>query len=160
MTKLYLLSDYADQIRGTVYNQTLFAELEKTIDESVEKGEALTAEFMCKLTEDLYSRYLGSTFSPHPLYKINWCRIPHFYYNFYVYQYVTGFSAAASLSQKILAGDTSARDAYIDFLSKGSSNYSVNLLRDAGVDMSKPQPIEAATELLNNILNEIETLID
>jgi len=160
MTKLYLLSDYADHIRGTIYNQTLFAELEKIIHETVENGEALTAEYLDKLTGDLYSRYLGPDFSPHPLLKINWCRVPHFYYNFYVYQYVTGFSAAASLSQKILTGDTSARDAYIDFLSKGSSNYSVDLLMDAGVDMSKPEPIEAATELFDDILNDIEALIN
>jgi oligoendopeptidase F len=157
--KLYLLSQYVDQIRGTVYIQSLFAEFEKTIHDKAEAGEALTAETFSQFTRELYLRYFGPEFVMDEEYNINWCRIPHFYYNFYVYQYVTGFSAATTLSQKILAGDTAARDAYLRFLSRGSSDYSINLLKDAGVDMTSPEPIEATAKLMNRLLDEMEALV-
>lgn len=156
--KLYLLNQYIDQIRGTVYMQALFAEFEKIIHEKAEAGEALTAEFLNGLTRELYLRYSGLAFTMDSEYDINWCRIPHFYYGFYVYQYVTGFSAAAALSMKILEGDTAARDAYLHFLSRGSSDYSINLLKDAGVDMTSPVPIEATTKLMDRLLDEMEAL--
>jgi len=156
--KFYLLNQYVDQIRGTVYIQALFAEFEKTIHDRAEAGEALTAESLSQLTRELYQRHFGPDFVMDKEYDINWCRIPHFYYNFYVYQYVTGFSAATALSQKILAGDTAARGAYLHFLSRGSSDYSINLLKDAGVDMTSPEPIEATTKLLNRLLDEMEAL--
>jgi oligoendopeptidase F len=157
--KLYLLSQYVDQIRGTVYIQSLFAEFEKTIHDKAEAGEALTAETFSQFTRELYLRYFGPEFVMDEEYNINWCRIPHFYYNFYMYQYVTGFSAATTLSQKILAGDTAARDAYLRFLSRGSSDYSINLLKDAGVDMTSPEPIEATAKLMNRLLDEMEALV-
>lgn len=156
--KFYLLNQYVDQIRGTVYMQALFAEFEKIIHDRAEAGEALTAELLSNLTRELYLRYSGPEFTMDPEYDINWCRIPHFYYGFYVYQYVTGFSAAAALSIKILEGDTAARDAYLHFLSRGSSDYSINLLKDAGVDMTSPAPIEATTKLMDHLLDEMEEL--
>ncbi|NOX36088.1 MAG: oligoendopeptidase F [Calditrichaeota bacterium] len=158
--KLYLLNEYADQIRGTVYIQTLFAEFEKTIHEKVEAGEALTAELLSALKEELYTRYFGPAFRMHPRYRINWCRIPHFYYNFYVYKYVTGYAAATALAQRILSGEPGAREAYLDFLSRGNSDYSLNLLRQAGVDMTSPEPIQATTRLLDRLVQEMETIVN
>ena len=157
--KLYLLNEYADQIRGTVYIQTLFAEFEKTIHEKAEAGEALTAELLSNLKEELYVRYFGPAFRMHPRYRINWCRIPHFYYNFYVFKYVTGYAAATALAQRILAGQSGAREAYLDFLSKGNSDDSLNLLRQAGVDMTSSEPIRATTRLLDRLVQEMESLV-
>ncbi|RMF57082.1 MAG: oligoendopeptidase F [Calditrichaeota bacterium] len=154
--KLYLLNEYADKIRGTVYIQTLFAEFEKNIHEKAEAGEGMTAEVYNKLCRELYTRYMGKAFVMDEEYDINWCRIPHFYYNFYVYKYVTGFSAAVALAQKILDGDKTARDAYLRFLTRGSSDYSLNLLKDAGVDMTTPEPLEANARLLKELVDEME----
>jgi len=156
--KLYLLNEYADRIRSAVYIQTLFAEFEKIVHEKLEAGEALTAEALSELNRELYRKYFGPAFEMHPLYDINWCRIPHFYYNFYVYKYVTGFSAATALAERILAGDTEARERYLHFLSCGSADYSINLLKEAGVDMTRPQPIEATTRKLKNLITEMENL--
>ncbi len=157
--RLYLLNKYVDQIRGTVYIQALFAEFEKLIHERAEGGEALTAELLNQLNRELYTRYFGPEFGMDAEYDINWCRIPHFYYNFYVFKYATGFSAATALSQKILTGDTTARDAYLNFLTRGSSDYSINLLKDAGVDMTSPESIEATTTLMDELLDEMEMLL-
>ncbi len=157
--KLFLLNQYIDQIRGTLYIQAIFAEFEKTIHEKYEAGEALTAELYNQITSEIYSRYYGPDFEMDPLYQINWCRIPHFYYNFYVYQYATGISAATSLAQKIIAGDKKARDAYLKFLKQGNSDYSINLLKDAGVDMTSPRPIEETTQLFSRLLDEMQKLL-
>jgi oligoendopeptidase F len=157
--KLYLLNHYIDQIRGTVYIQAIFAEFEKRIHELAEQGEALTAETMNDIARDIYTRYYGPDFAMDSLYQINWARIPHFYYNFYVYQYATGFSAATALSRKILSGDEQARQAYLRFLTRGNSDYSINLLKDAGVDMTSPEPIEAVAQLFQDLLGEMEQLL-
>ncbi len=157
--KLYLLNHYIDQIRGTVYIQTIFAEFEKSIHEKAEAGEALTAESLNRLAREIYARYYGPDFELDSIYDVNWCRIPHFYYDFYVWQYATGFSAATALSRKILAGDIPTRDAYLRFLSRGSSDYSINLLRDAGVDMTSPVPIEATARLFAKLIDEMENLL-
>ncbi len=156
--KLYLLNEYADQIRGTVYIQTLFAEFERKIHELVEEGHPLTVEVLNQLKEELYRRYFGPAFHMEKKYKINWCRIPHFYYNFYVFKYVTGYASATAISQMILNGETGARDRYLNFLSAGSSKYSIDLLKDAGVDITQPAPIEATTRLLDNLVSEMEAL--
>lgn len=156
--KFYLLNEYADQIKGTVYIQTLFAEFERHIHDLANEGEALTASLLNQINRDHYIRYFGPAFTLDSLYEINWCRIPHFYYNFYVYKYVTGFSAAIAISQKILAGDKKTRNAYLEFLSRGSSDYSINLLKEAGVDMTSPQPIEATVHLMNSLVEEMEAL--
>ena len=108
---------------------------------------------------DLYSFYYGKDLKLDEFIEIEWARIPHFYYNFYVFQYATGISAATSLSQKILAGDKQARDAYLKFLSRGDSDYSINLLKDAGVDMTTPEPIEETIKVFQNLLNEMEKLL-
>ena len=158
--KLFLLNQYVDNIRGTVYIQALFAEFEKTIHEKAEAGEALTAEVFNVIMKDLYERYYGPDFIMDKPYELNWGRIPHFYRTFYVYQYATGFSAAEALAQKILAGDTGARDRYLNFLTRGSSDYSINLLQDAGVDMTSPEPVEAVAKLMGRLVDEMEALVE
>ncbi|MEL6823483.1 MAG: M3 family oligoendopeptidase, partial [Calditrichota bacterium] len=150
----YLLNEYIDQIRGTVYNQALFAELEREIHRHAEQGQTLTAEYLNNLTDQLYCTYLGDAFENEDLYKINWSRIPHFYYNFYVYKYATGFSAATALARKIIDGNEEARDAYLHFLSRGNSAYSIQLLQDAGVNMVSAEPIEQTTALLAALLDQ------
>ncbi len=156
--KLYLLNEYADQIRGTVYIQTLFAEFERRIHEMVEAGEALTVDVLNQLKGELYRRYFGPAFHLEKKYQSNWCRIPHFYYNYYVFKYVTGYASATAISRMIVHGEAGARDRYLQFLSAGSSKYSVDLLKDAGVDITRPDPIEATTTLLNELVNEMEAL--
>ena len=157
--KLYLLNQHVDTIRGTVFIQSLFAAFEKAIHEKAESGEALTAELFTEMMRDLYARYYGDVFEMDELYPFNWCRIPHFYYNFYVYQYSTGLSAATALSRKILDGDTAARDAYLRFLTRGCSDYSINLLKDAGVDMTSPEPIAATAKLMDELLDQMEAIV-
>lgn len=158
--KLYLVNQYIDQIRGTLYIQTIFAEFEKYIHERQEEGKALTPDILNSITKELYLRYYGPDFAMDSLYGINWCRIPHFYYNFYVYQYVTGIAAATTLSQKIIQGNIKAQEAYLDFLKSGCSDYSINLLIKTGVDMTSPEPIKATTTLFSDLVNEMENLLD
>ncbi len=157
--KLYLLNQYVDQLRSTLYIQVFFAEFEKTVHEKVEAGEAITAEFLNQISRELYFRYYGPDFEVDSLYDINWCRIPHFYYNFYVYQYASGISAATALAQKILNGDVKTRDAYLHFLKQGGSDYSISLLRNTGVDMTSPGPIEDTAGRLGKLLDEMERLL-
>lgn len=157
--KIYLLNHYIDQIRGTLYIQAMFAEFEKKIHEISESGEALTAEVFGHITREIYQHYYGKDFIIDSLYEFNWCRIPHFYYNYYVYQYATGISAATTLAQKILSGNTESREAYLQFLRKGNSDYSINLLKDAGVDMTSPEPIESTARLFSNLVDQMEDLL-
>ncbi len=156
--KRYLLNHYLDQIRGTFYTQALFAEFEKTIHREAEAGTPLTAEFFNNLAKDIYLRYFGPSFKIDNRYETNWCRIPHFYYNFYVYQYATGYSAATAISGKILSGDVAARDAYLNFLGRGSSDYSIDLLKGAGVDMSSKVPVQQTAKLFARLVDEMERL--
>ncbi|RMG68451.1 MAG: oligoendopeptidase F [Calditrichaeota bacterium] len=158
--KLFLLNEYADQIRSTVYIQTMFADLEKQLHEAAEQGRALTAEYLNELNGQLTERYLGPAVHLHPWYRANWCRIPHFYYNFYVYKYVTGYAAATALARRILAGEQGAREAYLRFLSRGSSDYSLNLLRDAGVDMTGPEPLQETTRLLDELVSQMAEMMN
>ncbi len=158
--KLYLLNEYADQIRGTVYIQTLFAEFERTIHEMVENGQPLTVDVLNQLKGELYRRYFGPAFHLESKYPINWCRIPHFYYNYYVFKYVTGYASATAISRMILGGESRARERYLQFLSAGSSKYSIDLLKDAGVDITRPAPLEATTQLLDDLVREMEALTE
>jgi oligoendopeptidase F len=157
--KIYLLNHYIDQIRGTLYIQAMFAEFEKRIHEISESGDALTAEVFGHITREIFQHYYGKDFIMDSLYEFNWCRIPHFYYNYYVYQYATGISAATTLAQKILSGNTESREAYLQFLRKGNSDYSINLLKDAGVDMTSPEPIESTAKLFSNLVDQMEDLL-
>jgi len=158
--QLSLLDHYVRQIQGTVYIQALFAEFEREIHARSEAGDPLTAEGLKKLCHDLYQKYFGPDMTVDEVYEINWGRIPHFYNNFYVYQYATGYAAGAMLSQKMLSGDDSAREHYLNFLKSGSSDYSINLLKGAGVNMNSPEPIVATARLMDSLLDRMEKLLD
>lgn len=154
----YLINYFLEQFRGTLFRQTMFAEFEKITHNMAEKGEPLTWESMNQVYHDLNVKYFGEEIVIDPEIDMEWARIPHFYNAFYVYQYATGYSAAIALSRKILTEGQVAIDAYLDFLSKGSSEYSIDLLKGAGVDLSTAKPIENAMQLFKELLDEFEQL--
>ncbi len=150
-----ILAHYIETIRGTVYNQALFAEFERDTHAMAEQGRPLPAQLLGETMAELYEKYYGAAFALDPLYAVNWARIPHFYRSFYVYQYATGLSAAIALARDILAGVPGARDRYFAFLRAGSSKHSIELLKDAGVDMLSSAPFEAAAELMGKLVEEL-----
>lgn len=154
----YLINYFLEQFRGTLFRQTMFAEFEKTTHEMAERGEPLTWESMNRIYRDLNVKYFGEEIVIDHEIDIEWARIPHFYNAFYVYQYATGYSAAIALSRKILDEGQPAVDAYLDFLSKGDSEYSIDLLKSAGVDLSTSGPVENAMKIFESLLDEFETL--
>ena len=154
----YLINYFLEQFRGTLFRQTMFAEFEKITHEMTEKGEPLTWENMNQIYHDLNHLYFGDDIVIDEEIDIEWARIPHFYNAFYVYQYATGYSAAIALSRKILKEGEPAIKAYLDFLSKGDSEYSIDLLKGAGVDMSKKEAVENAMAVFESLLDEMETL--
>ncbi|QAT62319.1 oligoendopeptidase F [Acidilutibacter cellobiosedens] len=157
--KLYLLNHYMEQFRTTLYRQTMFAEFEKIIYEEVEKGGSLTGEYLNKTYKELNEKYYGPGIVVDDLIANEWERIPHFYYNFYVFQYATGFSAAIYLSQMILKEGKSGVDRYLRFLKSGSSDYPINVLKNAGVDMTTEEPVNNALALFGKLVDEIDELI-
>lgn len=154
----YLINYFLEQFRGTLFRQTMFAEFEKITHSMAERGEPLTWEGMNRIYRELNRKYFGEDIVIDEEIDIEWARIPHFYNAFYVYQYATGYSAAIALSRKILKEGQPAIDAYLDFLSKGDSEYSIDLLKGAGVDLSTPAPIENAMQLFSELLDEFEAL--
>jgi oligoendopeptidase F len=154
--KLYLLSHLADGIRGTVYRQTMFAEFEKMIYENFESGIPLTPDSLTESYYDINKRYHGPKVNPDDKIGFEWMRIPHFYYNFYVYKYATGFSAAAALSKGIISGDSSKIDAYLNFLKAGSTKDVLDIMKDAGVDLTTPQPVEDAMQLFAETVEQLK----
>jgi oligoendopeptidase F len=148
-----------EQFRTTLYRQTMFAEFEKIAHERAEAGESLTAELMSEIHYDLNKLYHGPGVVVDEDIAIEWARIPHFYRSFYVYKYATGMSAAVALSQQILSEGQPAVDRYLQFLSRGSSKYSIDLLRDAGVDVSSPEPVRQALDRFEQRLDEMEKLL-
>ena len=156
--KSYLLNYFMEQFRGTFFRQTMFAEFEKITHDMVEKGQPLTCEVLNTLYRDLNIKYFGDDIVLDKEIDIEWARIPHFYNAFYVYQYATGYSAAIDLSQKILKGGQPAIDRYLNFLSKGNSEYSIDLLKGAGVDMSSTEPLKNAMAVFENLLEQMENL--
>lgn len=158
--KLYLLNYSLEQIRTTVFRQTLFAEFEKVTHGMVEAGEALTPDALCSVWRELNVRYYGTDIVVDPELEMEWARIPHFYNAFYVYQYATGYAAATSLSGQILREGKNAVDRYLGFLKKGSSEYSLDILRGAGVDMATPTPLEETITLFREHLGEMEGLLE
>ncbi|OPJ62390.1 oligoendopeptidase F [Clostridium oryzae] len=157
--KMYLLNHYMESFRGTVYRQTMFAEFEKIVHEMIESGKAATAESLCRIYHDLNVKYFGNDIVVDDYIDIEWARIPHFYSSFYVYKYATGFSAATSLSTQVLNNGEPALKKYLNFLTRGGSDYPLNLLKDAGVDMSTPKPIEDALKVFESVLDQFESLI-
>jgi oligoendopeptidase F len=154
--KAYIINQYLEGIRATLYRQTLFAEFELEIHNLVEKGEALTADKLSSLWLELNKRYYGRHFAADPLLGIEWARIPHFYYNFYVYKYVTGLAAGTSLSKAILEAGEKARERYMHFLKKGSSDYSLVILKETGVDLETPAPLEDTIAVFGRLVDELD----
>jgi oligoendopeptidase F len=157
--KAYLLNHYLEEFRGTVFRQTMFAEFEKAVHGCADKGEALTVDEFCKVYRQLNEKYFGNAVVVDKDIDIEWSRIPHFYNSFYVYKYATGMSAAASLSKQILTEGKPAVERYTNFLSSGGSDYPLELLKKAGVDLSTPKPVEDAMGVFKEILDELEGLI-
>lgn len=156
---MYLVNHALEDLRGTLYRQTMFAEFERWTHEQVEAGAALTADALSAQYAELARRYYGPDVEVDDYVAIEWARIPHFYRAFYVYQYATGISAAAALAKQILEEGEPARDRYRQFLAGGSSKDSLDLLRDAGVDMTSPEPVEQALGLFEAWLDELESLM-
>jgi len=156
--KMYLLNHYLEQFRGTVYRQTMFAEFEKITHERVEAGDALTPETLGEMYLELNKKYYGPEVEMDDNICVEWARIPHFYSAFYVYKYATGFSAATAIKQSILEEGQPAVDRYLNFLKSGSSDYPINLLQKAGVDLTTPEPVEKALSYFSKLLDEFEKL--
>jgi oligoendopeptidase F len=158
--KAYLINHFLEKFKGTLYRQTMFAEFEMLTHRMVENGESLTADALCKLYHDLNVAYFGDDIVVDPEIDMEWARIPHFYKYFYVYQYATGYSAAIALSRRILNEGAPAVEDYIRFLSSGSSNYPIELLKLAGVDMSTTGPVNQALQLFSELLDQMEELMN
>ncbi len=157
--RLYLLNHYLEQFRGTVFRQTMFAEFEKIVHQKAEAEQPLTLEVLNEIYRQLNQDYFGERMSIDSQIDLEWARIPHFYSAFYVYKYATGFSAATAISQRILQGEKGALEAYLSFLQSGGSDYPLNLLKKAGVDLSTPQPIQEALQTFAKVLQEMETTL-
>ena len=161
--RLSLLGNYLENIKGTVFRQSQFAEFELRAHQMAEKGEPLTGESLDKLYAEITKQYYGhdkgicivDDYVTH-----EWAFIPHFYRNYYVFQYATSFTASAALSEKVLAGDKAATQRYLAFLSAGGSKYPIDLLKDAGVDMTTSEPLQLTVKKMNRIMDEMEKILD
>ena len=158
--RAYLINHFLDQFKGTIYRQTMFAEFELNIGKMVNEGQTLTADTLCAEYRRLNEMYYGPDMVVDDRIAMEWARIPHFYYNYYVFQYATGYSAAIALSRRILAEGESAVKDYIEFLSGGCSKTPIDLLKGAGVDMTSPEPVNQALQLFGELLDEMETLVE
>lgn len=157
--RAYLINHFLDSFKGTIFRQTMFAEFERITHEMSDKGEPLNAEKLCEIYLELNKLYFGPDMISDDEIKYEWARIPHFYSEFYVYQYATGFSAAIALSKRIMElGEEGVND-YMKFLTGGCSLDPIELLKLAGVDMSSPAPIDSALELFGQLVDELESLI-
>jgi oligoendopeptidase F len=156
--KLYLLTYYADQFRTTVFRQTMFAEFEMITHDKAEQGDALTPQEFSQIYYDLNKLYHGPGMVVDQDIEMEWARIPHFYNSFYVYKYATGFSAATSFAKQILDEGAPAVERYLGFLKSGGSDYSLNILGRAGVDMSSPEPIKQAMSVFSSLIDQMETI--
>jgi len=158
--KKYILNMYLDAFKGTLFRQTMFAEFEKKTHEYVENGGGLTADWMNKTYDELNTEYFGPALSHDDYIQYEWARIPHFYNSFYVYQYATGYSAANAIADRILNGGEKEREDYLKFLSLGSSDYPVELLKVAGVDMSEREPVDRAMKVFSGLVDEFAELME
>jgi oligoendopeptidase F len=157
--RMYLINHYLEQFRTTLYRQSMFAEFEHLTHQKAEKNEALTPDVLCATYYDLNKQFYGTEgMVVDKAIEMEWARIPHFYRPFYVFQYSTGLSAAVALSQQVLNEGKPAVDRYLGFLSKGGSDYSINLLKGAGVDMTSPEPVQKALDVFASLLDQMEEL--
>lgn len=157
--RLFLVNSALESIRGTVINQTMWAEFEKLIHAQAEQGAPLTYETMSKIYRGLVMKYFGPSFAYDDAVDGYWLRVPHFYRGFYVYKYATSYSASVALAKGVLSGDAKKLNAYLGFLKAGSSNYPIEILKEAGVDMSSPKPIQDTMDLFGQLLDELEKLL-
>ncbi|MBM3208520.1 MAG: oligoendopeptidase F family protein, partial [Chlamydiae bacterium] len=157
--KAYLINQKIDDIRATFFRQTMFAEFELKIHELVEQDVPLTPAMLKQLYRDLNLKYFGDHMKVDEEIDIEWARIPHFYYNFYVYQYATGLSASCALAERVLSGEKGAKEQYLTFLSSGSSKFPLDTLADAGVDMRSSKPVEALIAKFNMLVAELQVLL-
>jgi oligoendopeptidase F len=156
--RAYLINHFLDQFKGTVYRQTMFAEFELLMGRMAESGQTLTAEALSEKYLELNKLYFGPDMVSDPQIALEWARIPHFFYNYYVFQYATGYSAAVAIANRILSEGAPAVADYKKFLSGGSSTDPISLLKIAGVDMSSPEPVNSALQLFGELLDEMEKL--
>jgi oligoendopeptidase F len=162
-TRLSLLGSYLENIKGTVFRQTQFAEFELRMHEMVENGQPLTGDALSKLYSEIVKKYYGhdqgvcivDDYVSH-----EWAYIPHFYHSFYVFQYATSFTASSALSEKVLSGEPGATEGYLKFISSGKSKYPIDLLKDAGVDMTTEEPLDLTVKKMNRVMDEMEKLLD
>lgn len=159
-TRAFVLNHYLDSFKGTLFRQTQFAEFEQFIHETDANGQPLTADVLDEFYGNLNQRYYGDSVEPGGEIAMEWSRIPHFYYNFYVYQYATGFAAATALANKVVHGTVQERDAYINFLKSGSSDYPTEIMKRAGVDMTKADYLRDAFDTFEKRLNEFEKIVN
>lgn len=157
--KKYLLNHYLESFRTTVFRQSMFAEFEYIINNHLQKGGALTAEYLSKEYRKLNRKYYGDTIIVDDEISLEWARIPHFYYNYYVFQYATGFSAAVTFSDRILNGEKEDVEKYLNFLKSGSSKYPIEILSDAGIDMKTRKPIDEAMKVFSDLVKEFDKMI-
>lgn len=157
--KIFLLNQKIEDIRGTLFRQTMFAEFELMLHQHVEQGTPLTPQLLKEEYRKLNGLYFGPATVIDKEIEIEWARIPHFYYNFYVFQYATGISAALALADKVVNGNQKDRDAYLSFLKGGSSKYPIEMLKMAGIDMTSPAPVKAAIDTFDRLLTELEQLL-
>jgi oligoendopeptidase F len=161
-TRLALLGNYLENIKGTVFRQTQFAEFELAMHQMAEKGEPITGDALAKLYMDITKQYYGADQGICVVddYVANeWSYIPHFYYDFYVFQYATSFTASLALAEEVKTGDPAARDRYLRFISAGGSKYPIDLLKDAGVDMTTDQPLDATMAAMTHVMDEMEAIL-
>lgn len=158
--RAYLINHFLDQFKGTIYRQTMFAEFELNIGQMVAQRQTLTADTLCAEYKRLNELYYGPDMVVDDRIAMEWARIPHFYYNYYVFQYATGYAAAIALSRKILQEGKNAVSDYLDFLCGGCSKSPLELLKGAGVDMTTPEPVRQALALFGNLLDEMEALME
>lgn len=157
--RLSLVCEFLEGIRGTVFRQTMFSEFEQRIHEMAEAGKPLTADTLSAAYGEIMKKYYGPAYTHDDLVDSYWIRIPHFYYNFYVYKYATSYCASSNIAKRIGAGEPGAVDAYLKFLKGGSSQYPVDLLKMAGVDMTSPEPYNDAMKLFEHLLDQAEALV-
>ena len=155
--------NWLDGFKGTLFRQTQFAEFELKIHEAAQNGQPLTGDSLSAIYRDIVRTYYGhdkGVCEVDDYINMEWAYIPHFYYNFYVYQYSTSFTASMSLAEKVMSGDKEALSNYIEFLSAGCSEYSIDLLKNAGVDMTSTEPFDNTIEAMNKVMDQIEEILD
>lgn len=157
--KLYLLNRHIDNTFGTFFHQVLYARFELTIHDHVEKGQALSPDTLCRFWGDLTKAYYGPSIKMDEMTPLKWSRIPHFYYNFYVFQYATSYAASQGILQKLIDGEEGIIDKYLTLLSSGGNDYPIEQLKKCGIDMTKPDPVKATIDLFAQQVDQVEKLV-